>query len=421
MFRRKRTCFVFLSRHQLWIVQQKHLVQAETFEAGVKAQDVIRNCLQWEVQRLVLLLEPPWIFVNFDRTIPLSRRDTRQYAERMLTFRGLGEQQIVKVGAGFLELPIRNQRGLLCGGLPPQTQALVESLEQQHRMEVQCVPLFYACVPELLQQESDMMWFYGLEQFAFVEKQGRVLERLIPLPNHLSMSTYERIISDTIRSLPGKLPTFRLGDISQASFAKERPVSITKVASHWRGLGRNPYRGFWWGTENWSWELSGKVAVVAGCISLLIGFYYWYDSTTQHIQQRQQQLEAALQQLQEDEIQIDRLAAYQRQQERFAQVNTVYQQLQGASWATHHLLSQLIHPLPPQVWIKHFSYEAQRLDLMLLTLHSPQIPHVLEILGKIPAVQSVHLRSQESLQIQKQQVTEFILAIELNPNQLKSL
>ena len=159
---RKSVCYIFLGRYEIWIVLRGQVVHAEVAPQALTFSDVIKQCSRWKCSKIVLFLEFPWVLLNVQVTIPLSRNDAFQFSRNVLGFHQSTADKFSKIGVCFFELAEKNKKGILSAALPPQTLKLIDGLQKNKRVKVEAVPLLCAYLPHLLKMPSDVIFFRGV-------------------------------------------------------------------------------------------------------------------------------------------------------------------------------------------------------------------------------------------------------------------
>ncbi len=413
MLRRKSICYILAGRQEVWLVFQGQVIQLEADAEIITPTAIVEKCSQWRCSKIVLFLEFPWIFLSFQAIIPLSRIDAIRYSRNILGFHSTNPEKFSKIGICFFELPEKNKKGLLCASLPPQTIQLQEAFQKSQRVKVELVPLLYACIPELLRDQSQSILFHGMNQVALIEKQKNLLQKITLLPEPTAKESNEKIIEDYLNVPVTKIQSLHLSKNSPEKINSATHLSIFSIVQQWKGIAKNANYPFWWETREIAWQTNWKWVGVLGWVGVMLGLIGWNFIAIESNQKLRQQLNQSLQKIKEDQTKILQFKAYTAQQERFIQVETIYEHLNDSSVIAKRMLKQLITPLNSRVWVDKLSYAEHRVELNLLALETSLIPQVLDQLADVPMVKEVLLKSQQMTELNQQDITKFILQVDL--------
>lgn len=407
ILQQKPICYVFLGKNQLWIVFKKERVRAEKHPEPLTIQQVIQACTGWNSSKIVLFLEPPWMLQTFQATIPLSSEDALQYSHNILGFQNLRPEKFSKIGLGILELSEKSKMGLFAAALSFQALKLIEGLQARLRVKVEAFPLLFACLPEFLQAPGEVCFFHGLSQVALLQKQDKVLQQIVLLPESISKESNPKIAEDFLN--------VSLENAHTLEFQESLALAAVK---HWHKV-QKKFK-FEWGTSKISWKGSWKgliLAAWAGGMGLgLYGFFFLEETN----QWRQNEIEKAQKQLQEGQVQIEIFKNYTAQRQQFMRVNNVYQHLKNSAGMAQQTLQQTVASLSDQVWIEYLHFEQDRLHLRLLTLNTARVPQILDELAGLSLAEKVVLKSQERVQVAQREVTKFDLQIQLKAHHVET-
>lgn len=420
MLNRKSVCYVFVGRYAIWVVFRARVVHAEISPRALTVSHIIKKCSRWKCSKIVLFLEFPWVLLNVQVTIPLSRNDAFQYSRNVLGFHHSTADKFSKIGICFFELTEKNRKGLLSAALPPQTLKLIDGLKKNKRVKVEPVPLLCGYLPQLLKMASDVIFFRGIRQTVFLTKKKQLLEKITILPEASAKEGGTKIIGDFLDVVPEGYKTVYLSN--QAAESEDKAsLSILTTTRQWKGMTKNSNPSFEWETPELSWKTNWKWLAAAGGVGIMGILFFWYFSLQETNTNLQQQISRSLQKIQEDQTKIEHFKVYARQREHFIQMNTIYQHLKRMSVVAKKSLEQLIAPMDRRVWIEYLNYSDQQLDLSLMALDANVIPDVLEQLAATPATEKIQLKSQEIVQIEQQDVVKIILRIDLKTEEAKPI
>lgn len=407
MLKRKSICYVLIGRDKIWIIFKKQLVHEEYCSEPLASGKVVQECAQWPCYKIVLFLDPPWILQTFQTIIPLSQKDALQYSRNILGFHHIHPEKFSKIGICFFELLEKKKKGLFTASLPMQTIQLIEELRKKLHVKVEPVPLFYACLLEILNDPSDAVFFHGFSQSALIYKQKARLQQITLLSESLSNESNQKIAEDFLKIAPQNTHPIDLDE----SFA-------CSMLGQWHKV--KPKIRFEWETKRIAWQGNWKLVALLGWLGLMMVAFYGYFTIQEQNQRHQQQINQGRQQLQEGQVEIERFKIYTTQRERFIQRNTIYQHLKHSSRMAQNVLTQVIAPMNQQVWIEQLNYEGLQLHLRLLTLKTVLVPKVLDELARMTLVEKVILKSQEMVKLNQHNVVKFDIQIDLKIEDVES-
>ncbi len=360
------------------------------------------------------------MLLNVQVTIPLSRNDAFQYSRNVLGFHQSTIDNFSKIGVCFFEHTEKNKKGILSAALPPQTLKLINGLQKNKRVKVEALPLLCVYLSHLLKVTSDVILFRGIRQTVLLSKKKQLLEKITILPEASAKNGGTNIIGDYLDFFPEKYKSVYLSNHSTDS-KESAGLSIITTTRHWKGLTKKSNPSFEWETAEFSWRTNWRWIATAGGLGMIGILLFWYLSLEDANINLQQQVIQAMQRIEEDQTKIEHYKAYALQREHFIEMNTIYQHLKNMSVVAKRSLEQLIAPMDRRVWIEHLNFNDRQLDLSLLALEANVIPDVLEQLSLTPETKKIHLKSQETVQIEQRDVVKFILQIDLETEEAKPI
>ncbi|MBF0289786.1 MAG: hypothetical protein HQM14_18385 [SAR324 cluster bacterium] len=388
-----------------------------TWPEQIKISDIIETCSGWSFSKIVLFLEFPWVLLAFEPIISLSRTDISQYSRNILSFHNSTAASLQKIGACLFDLTEKNKKGLLCASLAPQSIKLIENLKKNKKIKIDSVPLLYACIPALLKEKSESILFHGINQAALVTKHSDTLQKIILLPESVSKDANEYILADYLNVSSKDTHTCQLIKQPAANKKSDISVSMFSIIERSNMGAKHSTNPFWWEVQRKSFQISWKSMTMLCWVGVMLILFVWYFSAKQSNERMKQQLNQSIQKLNEDQAKIDQFKEYIEKQNRFIQINTLYQHLRESSGVVKKMLEQLINPMTSESWIEQIKYDRSQMHLTLLTLKTSLIPEIIDQMATASIVKKIYLKSQQLISLNQQEIVKFTLQIDLKTNE----
>lgn len=414
-FRSGKTCYVWLARRTIWGIVDDTVIFSKTGMEDLSITEVAKFLENNNYSKVFLVVEFPWILLEFNSTISLSKEDASQFCRNNLSFHNF-DNQLARVGGSFIELGEQNRKGILGGALAHTTLELIQAIKGKKSTKVEVFPSLYICLSRLLKVNSDKILFYGIEQKVILYKRDDKLESLTLIPE--SLAKEEFLPEDFLGINDTDIQNVQLGLEVAPNADEVIHLSARLITNQWKNSFKQEKLDFWWETKksnlSLNWKLIGMVVII-----LVLGTMIWQTNRLkENHRELIHQVDLAKLEIKADETKISRFKAYAEEQKQFIQIETLYKHLGRSKRLSKRLLEELMVSLDPQVWIEHLVYQDQNVKLTLLGLDQSSIPSVLKKMDALPFVNNVLLDSQQIGVLEGQSIIRFSIRMDLHSEEL---